>query len=142
MGLGTIVWGFSDIPPTFSLSRPGPHQDKTMNMDIVTLSPTEWSKETWRDAYAQYCRTNMFGPKSKREYYNMVLENHKKLAPQTLSDELRDEWSAGWRNAVLWAKKYGCGRNGELLGGEPVVDLKGLQDDVRELQWLSMNKRS
>ena len=106
-----------------------------MNLDIVTLSPTEWSKETWRDAYAQYCRTNMFGPKTKREYYKMVIENHKKLAPQTLSDELRNEWTAGWRNAVLWAKKHGCGRNGELLGGEPTIDLKTLQEDVRDLQW-------
>lgn len=108
-----------------------------MNLDIVTLSPTEWSKETWRDAYAQYCRSNMFGVKTKKQYYDFVLANHKRLEmnARPLSDELRDEWTTGWRNAVLWAKKHGCGRNGELLGGEPTVDLKTLQEDVRDLQW-------
>jgi hypothetical protein len=109
-----------------------------MNLDIVTLSPTEWSKETWRDAYAQYCRTNMFGPKTKRQYYDFVLANHKRLEmnAQPLSDDLRCEWTAGWRNAVQWAKKHCCGRNGELLTGNATDDnLKEIKDDIRELQW-------
>lgn len=106
-----------------------------MNINLINLAPTEWSKSDWIDAYTEYCKANMFGPKTKKDFYLMVLENHKKIAPQTLSDELRSEWTAGWRNAVQWAKKHGCGRNGELLGGEPTVDLKTLQEDVRDLQW-------
>lgn len=112
-----------------------------MNINLINLAPTEWSKSDWIDAYTEYCKANMFGPKTKKDFYLMVLENHKKLAPQTLSDELRDEWTTGWRNAVLWAKKHGCGYNGELLTAE-VVDgnIQELKDDVRELQWQVMHK--
>lgn len=59
----------------------------------------------------------MFGPKTKKEYYDMVIANFAKIAkntPQPLSDELKRSWAIGKRNARLWAKKRGCDMNGRL----------------------------
>ena len=57
---------------------------------------------------------NMFGKKTKREYYDMVVANFAKINPQPLSDELKRTWTIGRRNARLWAKKHGCDMNGRL----------------------------
>lgn len=86
-----------------------------MNLNIVNLPPIEWDKETWRDAYAQYCAHNMYGPKTKREYYDMVLERHARHTTPPLSDELRAKWVAGKRAAREWARNRGCDMNGRLL---------------------------
>lgn len=109
-----------------------------MNTEIITKPCLEWSKETWRYAYAQYCQTNMFGVKTKKQYYDMVVENFKKLAAQQkpLSDELSEQWLKGWRNAVAYARAHKCGHNGELLTDRKKdINLEELKDDVRELQW-------
>ena len=88
-----------------------------MNLNIVTLDCKEWSKDDWRDAYAQYCKHNQFGPMTKREYYNFVNDRHKRLreASESPSKEFMDNHARGWRNAVQWAKKRGCDINGRLL---------------------------
>lgn len=88
-----------------------------MSCEWLNKDPQDWSKETWQELYSKYCQNNQFGPKSKREYYDMVMENFRKLATQSkpLSDELREQWLKGWRNAVVWAKKRGCDLNGRLL---------------------------
>jgi hypothetical protein len=88
-----------------------------MNLNIVNLDPTEWDKQTWRDAYAGYCERKPYGEMTKREYYDWVLARHKKMTPQPLSDELKRKWTIGKRNARLWAKKHGCDMNGRLLSG-------------------------
>lgn len=87
-----------------------------METNTVNLDCTQWDKATWQDAYAQYCQHNMFGSKTKREYYEFVKERHNrlKLAEQPLSDELKRKWTIGRRNARLWAKKHGCDMNGRL----------------------------
>ena len=56
----------------------------------------------------------MFGTKTKREYYEMVLENHKKLEEREkpISQELLNEWSRGRHAAKAWAKEHGCDING------------------------------
>ena len=88
-----------------------------MNLAIVNLDCKDWDKETWRDAYAQYCKYNQFGPMTKREYYEFVNDRHKRLreASESPSKEFMDNHARGWRNAVRWAKKRGCDMNGRLL---------------------------
>lgn len=88
-----------------------------MNLDLVNLPPTEWSKDDWRDAYADYCKGNMYGPKTKKEYYDFVLERHKRLeeAHKPVSPELFKQWVEGRRAAKEWARKRGCDLNGRLL---------------------------
>lgn len=112
-----------------------------MNLEIINKPCTEWSKSTWNDAYNEYCQHNLHGKKTKREYYDMVMANFKKIAPQPLSEELRNAWTNGWKNAVVWAKKRKCNMNGELLENiRPEIDLESLQNDVREIQWRIIQK--
>lgn len=88
-----------------------------MNLNLINLDCTQWSKADWNDAYNQYCQHNMFGAKTKREYYDMVMENFHKLAQQNkpLSDELSEQWLKGWQNAVAYARKNKCDINGRSL---------------------------
>ena len=88
-----------------------------MNLNIVTLDCKEWSKGDWREAYAQYCAHNQFGPMTKREYFNFVNHRHKQLreTSESPSKDFLDNHARGWRNAVRWAKKRGCDMNGRLL---------------------------
>ena len=100
-----------------------------INLNLVNLEPTEWSKQDWQDAYTGYCKTNLYGPKTKREYYDWVLERHKKMNPEPLSDELKRTWTIGKRNARLWAKKHGCDMNGRLLS-----DVKRIAEDASAIE--------
>lgn len=86
-------------------------------IETITKDPQEWSKETWQGAYAEYCKTQPWGPKTKREYYDMVMANFKKLAAQQkpLSDELSEQWLKGWRAAVAYARQHKCDINGREL---------------------------
>lgn len=95
-----------------------------MNLNIVNLHPKDWSRTDWQDAYKEYCKGNMFGPKTKQDYYNMVLENYKKLANQNkpLSDELAKQWLEGWRSAVNYARVHKCDRNGTPLSAQTKRD--------------------
>ena len=88
-----------------------------MNINLTNIPPTEWTKDDWRDAYAGYCKGNMFGPKTKKEYYDFVLERHKRLeeAHKPVSLELLQKWVDGRRAAKAWARKRGCDLNGRLL---------------------------
>lgn len=88
-----------------------------MNINLVNLPPTKWSKDDWRDAYADYCKGNMYGPKTKKEYYDFVLERHKRLeeAHKPTPPELLQKWVEGRRAAKAWARKRGCDLNGRLL---------------------------
>ena len=97
-----------------------------MNIRLINLPPTEWSKDDWRDAYADYCKGNMFGPKTKKEYYDMVLERHKRFeeAHKPISPELLKQWVEGRRAAKEWARKRGCDLNGRLLS-----DVRAEADD-------------
>lgn len=104
-----------------------------INLNFVTIPPTEWDKQTWRDAYAGYCEHNMYGAMSKREYYDWVLARHKKITPQPLSDELKRTWTIGKRNARLWAKKRGCDMNGRLLTDVPPKDAVAIAERAEEI---------
>lgn len=97
-----------------------------MNLNLINLSPTEWSKDDWRDAYADYCKGNMYGPKTKKEYYDFVLERHKRFeeAHKPISPELLKQWVEGRRAAKEWARKRGCDLNGRLLS-----DVRAEADD-------------
>lgn len=88
-----------------------------MNLNLINLKPTEWSKDDWRDAYAEYCKANMYGPKTKKEYYDFVLERYKRFeeAHKPTPPELLRKWVEGRRAAKAWAKKRGCDLNGRLL---------------------------
>ena len=88
-----------------------------MNINLTNIPPTEWTKDDWREAYTEYCKANMFGPKTKRQYYDMVLERHKRLeeARKPVSSELLQKWVEGRRAAKEWARKRGCDLNGRLL---------------------------
>lgn len=97
-----------------------------MNLNLINLPPTEWSKDDWRDAYADYCKGNMYGPKTKKEYYDFVLERHKRLeeAHKPTPPELLQKWVEGRRAAKAWARKRGCDLNGRLLS-----DVRAEADD-------------
>lgn len=88
-----------------------------MNLNLINLHPKDWSKDDWRDAYAEYCKANIKGPKTKQEYYDMVMENFRKMDERNkpISQELLDEWTRGRRAAKEWARKRGCDLNGRLL---------------------------
>lgn len=115
-----------------------------MNLNLINLDCSKWSREDWTDAYSQYCQTNMFGPKSKREYYEFVKNNHERLksAKLELSEELQNKWINGFKNASAWAKKRGCNMNGVALENcRPKINLEDLQNDVKDIQWQMMHKR-
>ena len=97
-----------------------------MNLNLINLHPKDWSKDDWRDAYAEYCKANMYGPKTKKEYYDFVLERHKRLeeAHKPTPPELLKKWVEGRRAAIAWAKKRGCDLNGRLL-----TDVRAEADD-------------
>ena len=88
-----------------------------MNLNRTNIPPTDWTKADWQEAYAEYCKANMYGPKTKKEYYDFVLERHKRLeeAHKPISPELLKKWIEGRRAAIAWAKKRGCDLNGRLL---------------------------
>ena len=88
-----------------------------MNLNLINLPPTKWSKDDWREAYAGYCKGNMYGPKTKKEYYDFVLERHKRLeeAHKPTPPELLQKWIEGRRAAKAWAREHGCDLNGRLL---------------------------
>lgn len=87
-----------------------------MNLNLINLDCTQWSKADWNDAYNQYCQHNMFGAKTKREYYDMVIANFEKLAHKEKQfHELNQKWLQGWRNAVAYARKNKCDINGRSL---------------------------
>lgn len=97
-----------------------------MNLNLTNIPPTEWTKDDWREAYAEYCKANMYGPKTKKEYYDFVLERHKRLeeAHKPVSPELLQKWVDGRRAAKVWARKRGCDLNGRLLS-----DVRAEADD-------------
>lgn len=97
-----------------------------MNLNLINLHPKDWSKDDWRDAYAEYCKTNIKGPKTKQEYYDMVMENFRKMDERNkpISQELLDEWTRGRRAAKAWARAHGCDINGRLLS-----DVRAEADD-------------
>ena len=92
-----------------------------MNTNLINLKPNEWSKQDWNDAYKQYCETEIYGPKTKRQYYDFVLERHARLREKNTPcpPELLQKWSAGRRAATEWAKRRGCDLNGRLLANAP-----------------------
>ena len=97
-----------------------------MNLDLINKHPSQWDKNTWRDAYAEYCKANTKGPKTKQEYYDMVMENFSKMDERNkpISQELLDEWTRGRRAAKAWARAHGCDINGRLLS-----DVRAEADD-------------
>lgn len=88
-----------------------------MNLNLINLPPSEWTKDDWRDAYTDYCKHNIFGPKTKKEYYDMVLERYKRLEEvcKPTPPELLQQWVEGRRAAKAWAREHGCDLNGRLL---------------------------
>ena len=116
-----------------------------MNTRIINLDYTEWNKNDWLEAYTAYCTTNMFGPMSKREYYDWVrsrLDRQKSLA-EPLSKDLMDKWTNGFKNASVWAKKRKYTQCGQSLeDSRPQVDLDALVNDVRDIQWQLMTKEN
>lgn len=112
-----------------------------LNLNLINKDPQDWNREDWQDAYNLYCVQNIYGPKTKREYYEMTIANFKKIAPQPISEELRSGWINGWKNAVVFAKKRKCNINGESLEKiRPEIDLESLQNDIKDLQWITMHK--
>ena len=114
-----------------------------MNLNIINKDPEDWTREDWTDAYNLYCLQHIYGPKTKKEYYEMVLSNFKRFnsSSSPLSEELRNTWANGWKNAVVFAKKRKCNMNGESLeNSRPEIDLESLQNDIKDLQWITMHK--
>ena len=114
-----------------------------MNLNLINLDYTEWNRADWTDAYNAYCKTNMFGPMSKREYYDWVrsrLDRQKSLA-EPLSKDLATKWTNGFKNASVWAKKRKCNQWGQSLeNSRPEIDLDALANDVKDIQWQLMQK--
>lgn len=114
-----------------------------MNLNLINKDPQDWNQEDWQDAYNLYCLQNIYGPKTKKEYYHMVLSNFERInsVGKPLSESVCKQWLEGWRNAVAWAKEHKCNINGESLeNSRPEINLESLQNDVREIQWQLMQK--
>lgn len=109
-----------------------------MNLNLINLDYTEWSRADWTDAYTAYCKTNLFGLMSKREYYDWVrsrLDRQKSVA-EPLSKDLATKWANGFKNASVWAKKRKCNQWGQSLeNSRPKINLEDLRNDVRDIQW-------
>lgn len=114
-----------------------------MNTRIINLDYTQWTKNDWLYAYTSYCKTNMFGPMSKREYYDWVRSrlDRQKSVVEPLSKDLVTKWTNGFKNAAMWAKKHKCNQWGQALeNSRQQVDLDALANDVKEIQWQLMTK--
>ena len=77
-----------------------------MNLNLINLDYTEWSRADWTDAYTAYCKTNLFGPMSKREYYDWVrsrLDRQKSVA-EPLSKDLATKWTNGFKTLLCGQK--------------------------------------
>ena len=114
-----------------------------MNLNIINLNCDKWTNADWTEAYGLYCKSNMFGPKTQKEYYDMVVTNHERLKnnAQPLSEELRSKWSNGFGKATVLAKKHKCNIYGQDLENcRPEIDLNDLANDVKDIQWQLMNK--
>lgn len=106
-----------------------------MNLNIITLPCDQWTKEDWNDAYSQYCRYNRFGVMDKRQYYDFVMGNHKRLQKrdEPLSKELAQKWSQGRRNAYQWAKEHNC--LADFRYTEETHSLDDMMDAIKDVQW-------
>ena len=116
-----------------------------MNLHLINLDYTEWSRADWTDAYTAYCKTNLFGPMNKREYYDWVRSrlDRQKSVTEPLSKDLMSKWTNGFKNASVWAKKHKCNQWGQsLANSRPQVDLDALANDVRDIQWQLMAKEN
>ena len=114
-----------------------------MNLNLINLDYTEWSRADWTDAYTAYCKTNLFGPMSKREYYDWVRSrlDRQKSVTEPLSKDLMSKWTNGFKNASVWAKKSKCNQWGQALeNSRPQVDLDSLANAVKDIQWQLMTK--
>lgn len=103
-----------------------------MNMEIIEKHCRDWSKETWREAYALYCQNNMFGPMTKQQYYDFVMERQNKLeeSRKPISKDLIKKWIAGGKAAAKWAREHGCD-----LSGRTVKNTKDPHaEDIKDLQ--------
>ena len=109
-----------------------------MNLNIINLNYTEWNRADWTDAYTAYCKTNLFGPMSKREYYDWVRSrlDRQKSVTESLSKDLMSKWTNGFKNASVWAKKRKCNQWGQSLeNSRPEINLEELQNDIKDIQW-------
>lgn len=115
-----------------------------MNLNLINLDYTQWSRADWTNAYTAYCKTNMFGPKTKKEYYDWVRSrlDSQKSVTEPLSKDLVSKWTNGFKNASVWAKKRKCNMYGQDLENcRPEIDLNNLANDVKDIQWQLMQKR-
>lgn len=114
-----------------------------MNLNLINLDCDQWTKADWTEAYTAYCKTNLFGPMSKREYYDWVrsrLDRQKSLT-EPISKDLVNKWTNGFKNASVWAKNRKYNMYGQDLENcRPEVNLNDLANDVKDIQWQLMQK--
>ena len=117
-----------------------------MNLNLINLDCQHWTRDDWREAYANYCKTNQFGAKTKKEYYDMVCANHAHLREKNTpcSMELLQKWLAGRRAAAEWAKRHGCDLNGRLLtkvhAGHRDTTTREIAERAEDIACASMQK--
>lgn len=106
-----------------------------MNLNLINLDCTQWSKADWNDAYNQYCRHNMFGEKTKREYWDFVHERHNalKTATQSLNSEAINKWINGFKNAAIWAKEHQCDMNGAQIDAAVPKDINERLNQIENI---------
>lgn len=104
-----------------------------MNLNLINLSPSEWSKTDWTDAYSQALLGNICAGMSKQEYYDFVMANYKTLEERDnpLSQELKDKWTAGRKSVQAWTKWRDCDIDGVLLKD---IQSDKYQDQIDELK--------
>lgn len=109
-----------------------------MNLNLINLPCTKWSRADWNDAYNAYCKTNLFGAMTKKEYFDFVNSRNPQTFQKTapLSKELAGKWSAGRKVAKAWAKQHQCDMNGRLLKDIPASAerIEDLQEQVNTLE--------
>ncbi|MCQ2574529.1 MAG: hypothetical protein MJ156_00290 [Alphaproteobacteria bacterium] len=111
-----------------------------MNWNIINKPCTEWSKNDWREAYAQYCKTNMFGPMTKQQYYDFVCRRNARLyqkQPEYTKEQIH-KWHLGKIAALKWARSRNCDINGRDLdiirAEQRDSNISQLEEDILDLQ--------
>lgn len=101
-------------------------------------------KAIWQKNYEEYCKTNLYGQMTKKQYFDFVNARAEELSAKNrpLSPELLAKWSYGRKQAKIYAQKRGCDINGVSIARkqeERTSDrILTAIDDIKDLQWSVM----
>jgi hypothetical protein len=104
-----------------------------MNLNLINLNPSDWSKEDWQDAYNQAMLGDVCCGMSKQQYYDFVIANHKKIEERNmpLSEELKSKWIYGKKSCKQLLNKQNT--DNCVYSEDYVATIKELELEVKRL---------